>query len=298
MGSTGGSTGEPTRFFHNRAMLQNNVATLAYCRLKLGWRPGMPTVIVWGSERDIGGWSSRRQRLSSTLRNDYLVDGYEMTDHTVDKILSLLDRRRPVAMHGFTSLLEFVARETLRRGDLPPLGSVLTAWNGGEMLFESQSELFSRAFGVPILNFYGGRELSAMAYQTAPGLPLQVLRPFLFVEILDDQGRPVGPGETGRLIWTSTVCRGTPFLRYDIGDVGTYDEGTSDESGVRAIVKLQGRYAGLLKLPNGKTINNIFWNHLFKEFPEVEQFQVALKGDTDVEMRSWGVVFKSRGKLS
>ncbi|HKM53980.1 MAG TPA: AMP-binding protein [Isosphaeraceae bacterium] len=292
VGSTGGSTGEPTRFFHDRAMLQNNVATRAYCRLKLGWRPGMPTVIVWGSERDVGRHSSRRQRLSATFRNDHLVDGYEMTDRTVERVLSLIDRHRPVAMQGFTSLLEFVARQTLRRGDVPPPGSVRTAWNGGEMLFETQSELFSRAFGVPILNLYGGRELSPMAYQTAPGLPLHVLRPFLFVEILDDRGRPVGPGETGRLVWTSTVCRGTPFLRYDIGDLGTYDEHTFDESGVRAIASLQGRYAGLLTLANGKTINNLFWNHLFKDFPEVEHFQVALKGDTDVEIRLTGSGFE------
>ena len=46
--------------------------------------------------------------------------------------------------------------------------------------------------------------------------------------------------------------------------------------GITALESLQGRVSGLLRLPNGKVIQNIFWNHLLKEFPEVHQFQVVL----------------------
>jgi phenylacetate-coenzyme A ligase PaaK-like adenylate-forming protein len=295
--STGGSTGEPTWFLHDTNMQLASKATNVYCRLKVGWRPGLPTIIVWGSERDIGKQQAISRRALLRLANLLLIDAYELTSETVDRVLDLVRKHPAVGIYGFSSMLEFIARETLARGDLPPVGRVAAAWNGGEMLYESQCESFRNAFGIPILNYYGARELSSMAYQPKAGSSLKALRPLLFLEIVDQHGKPVGPGETGRLIWTNTACRGTPFVRFDVGDVGCYDAGDCDESGIRAIKQLQGRFAGLLKLPNGKTINCIFWNHILKEYAEVEQFQIVLKNDREILFRLKGNPFSPEREL-
>jgi phenylacetate-CoA ligase len=295
--STGGSTGEPTPYFHDQDMLRAKSATTLYSRWRVGWRPQMATICIWGSERDIGKHRKLRGRVSCYLQRLWFIDGYALDSRTVDRTLDIISRHAPMAVFGFTSMLEFVAREILRRGDLPRAGGVSTAWNGGEMLFETQSNLFREAFGVPILNFYGGRELSAMAYQPSAGAPLNVLRPLVFVEIVDEDGKPVQPGESGRLIWTSTVCRGTPLLRYDIGDMGCYDNSDYDESGISRIKELHGRHGGLLTLPNGKTINCLFWNHLFKDYSEVEQFQVVLSGDRQIHLRLKGTPFTQPKEL-
>jgi phenylacetate-CoA ligase len=191
--------------------------------------------------------------------------------------MGLIEQHHPVALYGFTSMLEFVARQTINAGTNVPEGRVAVAWNGGEMLFPEQAELFRRAFKVPIYNLYGSREFGAIAHQAGADDPLWVLRPYVFVEIVDKNGRPAVPGETGRVVCTSTVCRGTPFLRYEIGDLASFSSANCDESGLRAIAEIHGRTAGLLVLPNGKTINCIYWNHLLKEFSEVHQFQVVLR---------------------
>jgi phenylacetate-CoA ligase len=166
------------------------------------------------------------------------------------------------------------------------------------MLFESQSETFRRAFGVPILNCYGGRELSVMAYQPMNSAKLHLLRPFLFAEIVGEDGRPAAPGESGRLLWTSTVCKGTPFLRYEVGDLAAYAAKDQDESGIRALEQIHGRIAGLLRLPGGKTINCLYWNHLFKECPEVKQFQVAVRGERELYIRLRGTRFSADREAS
>lgn len=274
--STGGSTGEPTAYFHDIRMMRANAALIAFARLRMGWRPGMAIIVVWGSERDIGKSTALRARLHNRLRRVFLVDGYNLTEQTVCRVLALVKRHRPVAVYGFTSMLEFVAQKTIDLDLIPHRGSVQIAWNGGEMLYEHQDAVFRTAFGVPILNCYGGRELGVMACQSREGSPLHVFRPWQFVEVVDEKGKLAGPGESGRLLWTSTVCRGTPFLRYEIGDLGMFDRAHADESGILCLQELHGRTAGLLRLPNGKLINCIFWNHLFKEFSEVQQFQVIL----------------------
>ena len=280
---TGGSTGEPVHFFHDTEMLRSIAATVAFTSVRMGWLPGMPTIIVWGSERDIKKATSLRNRMHARLRNHFLVDGYNLSDDTVDRVCAHIGRG-PVAIYGFTSMLEFVARRVLetRRQNRP--GAVRAAWNGGEMLFPEQSELFRQAFGVPLFNRYGGRELSAMACQFSEGGPLNVLRPWLFLEILNEHGRPAAAGEIGRLVWTSTVCRGTPFLRYDVEDLGAFRACDSNESGVVAIGALHGRVSGLLDLPGGRKINNMYWNHFFKEIKEVAQFQVILRKDGSLQI--------------
>jgi phenylacetate-CoA ligase len=286
--STGGSTGEPTPFLHDAPMHAAMSAARSYAHWHMGWRPAMPLVVVWGSERDIGKHNTLRGRAGAMASNRYLVDGYALDESTIEQVLMLVRRFPEVAIYGFTSMLEFVARGVLQRGETIPPGRVKTAWNGGEMLFDHQSELFERAFGVPILNFYGGRELSTMAFQPTANAALQVLRPLLHCEIVDEQGHPVEPGQSGRLIWTSTVNRGTPFLRFEVGDIACYHSSHRDESGIHSLAELQGREAGLLKLPNGKTLNCLFWNHLFKDFPEVEQFQVAFQDNNRIELRLKG----------
>jgi phenylacetate-CoA ligase len=217
-----------------------------------------------------------------------MVDGYALTAGTVDRVLGLLKLHHPVAIYGFTSMLEHVARDTVRRGLKPPLGWVAAAWNGGEMLYPEQAELFLQAFGTRLRNFYGSRELGAMAYEDAETGRMIPLRPFLFVEVLDQEGRPAAPGVLGRLIWTHTVCRGTPFLRYDCGDIGCYAAGDVDESGIRALQQLHGRSAGLLKLDDGTSISCLFWNHLFKEYAEIDQFQVVIQARRSLELRLRG----------
>jgi phenylacetate-coenzyme A ligase PaaK-like adenylate-forming protein len=281
--STGGSTGEPVHFFHDEEMLRSIAAAVTFSAIRMGWFPGMPIIIVWGSERDVKKETTLRNRVHGWLRNELLVDGYHLSDDTVERVYMHMGKG-PVAMYGFTSMLEFVARRVLETRREIRHGVVRTAWNGGEMLFPEQSEIFRQAFGVPLLNRYGGRELSVMACQFSEGDPLNVMRPWLFLEVLDDRGRPVAPGNIGRLVWTSTVCRGTPFLRYDVEDLGTFRPCDWNESGVVAIDTLHGRLSGTVELPDGRRINNIYWNHFFKEIKEVAQFQVVLRKDGSIQI--------------
>jgi phenylacetate-CoA ligase len=134
--------------------------------------------------------------------------------------------------------------------------------------------------------------MGSIACQQIEGGPLLISRPWYFVEIVDDQGRPVQPGESGAVLVTSTICRGTPFLRYRIGDAATFDNACCNESGISGLSRLDGRLAGILQLADGRRINNIVWNHLFKEFAEVEQFQVVVQKNGALRLRLKGAAHR------
>jgi len=296
--STGGSTGEPTPFFYDEAMTLAGCGADVYTRLRMGWRPGMPTVTVWGSDLDIGKAVPWRTRMADALANTIHVDGYNLDEARVDRLVAALRPHRRVAMYGFSAMLEFVAARLAARGETLP-GKVQVAWNGGEVLLDSQIETFRRVFGVPILNRYGGRELSAIACQYSEGAPLTILRPWLFVELLNEEGKPASPGEAASVVCTSTICRGTPFLRYAIEDIAVAGPARHSESGIDGFDRLEGRLAGLLTLPDGRKMGCIFWNHLFKEFGEVKQFQVILRKDGSLRflLRGDGFAAEREAKL-
>ena len=281
--STGGSTGEPTRFFHDSAMVRATRTLDLYSRQLMGWTPGMPIIAVWGSDRDLGRKPNPWKRLIAECRGDLYVDGYNMTPMVVDSVVGLICRYAPVALFGFTSMLDYVSRALFDRGESLPKGAVRTAWNGGEMLYPEQNKRFQATFGVPILNRYGGREMSTIACQKAFGEPLLVMRPWIMVEVLDSTGRPAAAGECGRIIVTSTICSGTPFLRYEIGDLGAYESKDVDSAGIASLSTLQGRTAGVIKIRN-RQFNNLFWNHLFKESPSVVEFQVIKRRDETLKI--------------
>src|ERR1700733_3530864 len=131
---TGGSTGEPVHFFHDTEMLRSITASVTFSAIRMGWIPGMPIIIVWGSERDLNKETTLRNRVHARLRNQFLVDGYNLSDKTVERVYAHLGNG-PVAIYGFTSMLEFVAQRVIETGREIRPGAVRSAWNGGEMLF-------------------------------------------------------------------------------------------------------------------------------------------------------------------
>ncbi|HLO69046.1 MAG TPA: AMP-binding protein [Holophaga sp.] len=281
---TGGSTGEPTRFVHDPQMLLSCTSTMYYAWRSMGWRPGMPVRALWGAQRDIGmglGWKGvLKQGIWDLLGGVRVNDGFALDPERGRAFLAQIAAcPRPCAVYGYTSLLAAVARQALEEGIRIPAGRVATAWNGGETLFPEQSERFREAFGVPIQNYYGGREVGGMAFQRQGEVDLQVLRPFIFLEVVDAEGRACPPGEPGRLLVTSTVNRGSPFLRYEIGDLASHPAGASGPSGIRRLEGIQGRVSSTLRL-KGRSVSSIYWNHLFKDYPEVRAFQVRGRGDS------------------
>ena len=124
-----------------------------------------------------------RHDLTNRLSRLREVDGFALTEETARRVHGqlLASGGGGAAIYGFSSMLDHVARVVQERGWRVPAGLVRVAWNGGEMLHDEQVTRFREVFGVPILNYYGGRELGTIGaarggWAVAPGPALCLRR--------------------------------------------------------------------------------------------------------------------------
>ncbi|WP_326586108.1 phenylacetate--CoA ligase family protein [Streptomyces sp. NBC_01294] len=96
---------------------------------------------------------------------------------------------------------------------------------GGEHFTEDQQRTLRDDFGIEVVRSitYGSTDLGPLGYQcTESSGGVHHLHADLHtMEILDPaEDRPVAPGETGRLVFTTHARRGQQLGRYVIGDLG------------------------------------------------------------------------------
>jgi phenylacetate-CoA ligase len=117
-------------------------------------------------------------------------------------------------------MLALLARHIRDFGcSVPALHAVLT---GGEQVFENQRALVREVFGVEPYSMYGASETYLLAAECEAHTGMHVFAQDIVLEIVDDDGSPVALGREGRVLVTSLHARAMPFIRYDIGDMGSY----------------------------------------------------------------------------
>jgi phenylacetate-CoA ligase len=79
-------------------------------------------------------------------------------------------------------------------------------------------------WGVKVVDMYSAQEVGYIALQCPDHEHYHVQSENALVEVLDEKGRPCGPGETGRMVLTPLHNFAMPLIRYDVGDYGVVGE--------------------------------------------------------------------------
>lgn len=91
----------------------------------------------------------------------------------------------------------------------------------GAATTRSERAHFAELLGCPVINMYGATELGGAIFECPAGRD-HVLSHQNYLEVVDEDGRQVAPGETGRLAWTTLDNALMPLVRYVVGDTGTF----------------------------------------------------------------------------
>lgn len=283
--TSGGSTGEPVRLVQDRRYWDWNVATKLYFKTFGGQPVGEPEVRLWGSERDV---LEGRRKLSIRLR-DWLynrtdINAFRMSQPDLERAVTTINRIEPTWIEGYVQSLEQLARyaRAENRRLHRPRGVLTTAG----VLTEQTRRSIEEAFGCLAFNRYGSREVGDMACSCPrqEGLHLAVWSHYL--EVLDAEMNPVGPGETGSIHVTTLNNYSMPLIRYRIGD-------RACRSGRRCtcgrpmplLERVVGRTVGVFTTAGGERVDGEFFSHLLYGIEWVRRFRVVQEDYTLVRVR-------------
>jgi len=219
----------------------------------------------YGIPLDFMGY--KKERLKDFFAQRYRFSVFDLSDMAFEKCLDKFKSSNFEYINGYTSAIvqfaKFVKRKKLILKDLCPSLKVCVVTS--EMLFEQDKLLMQDAFGVSVINEYGASELDLIAFENRNN-EWQVNSDTLYVEIIDANDNALPYGSEGRVVITSLFNKAHPFIRYDIGDIGTMDEASTL---IKPILKsLTGRSNDLVRLPSGRTAAGLTFYYITKSIIE------------------------------
>ena len=138
-------------------------------------------------------------------------------------------------------------------------------------------------FGCPVLDVYSMNEAGPVAVLDERAGGHVLLQPGMFVEVLDEGGRPARTGERGEVTLTGGFNFCLPLLRYRTGDHAALRL----DGGEPVLVGLEGRRPVRFRTMRGAWVNNIEVTHAMRPFPVV-QFTLHQAADGALRLRVRG----------
>ncbi|MBX6391828.1 MAG: phenylacetate--CoA ligase family protein [Burkholderiales bacterium] len=270
---TTGSTGNPLRFKTGIGRKSADVAAKWRATRWWGVDIGDPEIVCWSSPIEIKA-QDRLRELRDRLLRTRTMSTMALTTERMDEVIAEIRRMRPKMLFGYPSSLALVAQRAIERGiDLTRQG-IKVAFATAERLYPYERDWIERGFGCPVANGYGGRDSGFIAHQCPHG-GLHITAEDMIVEIVDEQGRPLPPGEPGEVLITHLHSHDFPFIRFKNGDIAALDDTPClCGRGLPLIKEIQGRSLDLLYAHNGARVHAVTFGALLRRLPGMRQFKV------------------------
>jgi phenylacetate-CoA ligase len=131
------------------------------------------------------------------------------------EVVARLNARKPTRLIGYASILGLLAREQ----EAGRLAIAPATISGTSEVFplERRAEV-ARAFGCPVGNTFGSSEgLNGVAQHGEEAI--EMASDLAIVELVDEENRPVPPGEpSAKVLLTTLYNRAQPLIRYELSD--------------------------------------------------------------------------------
>jgi phenylacetate-CoA ligase len=154
----------------------------------------------------------------NSFENQVYFSAYHISRNTVEEYLKGLRKYKPSYMVGYAVsnylLARFIQEQKL---EAPKLKAVITS---SEKLTSEMREVFAQVYGSKTYDGWSGVEACGLVSECEQG-KLHISPDVGLIEILDNDGKPVKPGETGEVVCTGFLNYEQPLIRYKIGDYMT-----------------------------------------------------------------------------
>jgi phenylacetate-CoA ligase len=196
------------------------------------------------------------------------------------KQVSEIMRLKPKAINAYPSVLFLLAKNIGRR-DARRLG-LKFLFSNSELLTQHTRTFCEDTFGCRVYDDYSCLEFSAIASECRMQ-KLHIAADNVIAEVLDDNGKNVEPGITGKIVLTSLNNYSMPYIRYEIGDVGALSkEHCPCGRGFPLLKNITGRCDDFIVLPAGELIDPQTIVFQIETIPEIKEFRVVQEENKDL----------------
>jgi len=272
--TTGGSTGEPMRFGYTRESYERRIAAMWRGYGWAGARMGRRTLYLWGMT--IGSplrSQAIKDRIYHAAFNRRMLNAFLMSETRMPEYADEIDAYRAQVIVGYAGPLLQMARWLLasgRRVHRPE--AVLSA---AEALHDTQREIIQRAFGCPVFNTYGCREVMLIASECEHREGLHLSSDHLAVELVEPRLATDG-AQIGEVTLTDLHNYGMPLLRYRNGDLASAEDSPcACGRGLPRLRRVDGRKLDTLRTPAGHLLPGEFIVYAFLGIPSIARYQIV-----------------------
>ena len=259
---TSGSSGHPFVFVKDRYAHAYSWAEIKQLYAKWGIQLGVDLEArFYGIP--LQGWARQKERLKDCLARRQRMVIFDLSDAKLELMLTRFKKRPFGYLNGYTSSIvrlgQYLTQKSIVLKEVCPSlkGCIVTS----EMLFPEDKTMLELALGVPVINEYGASELGVIAMANAEGA-LEINQTSVYLELVDDFGQPAEPGTHGRVILTALHNKAHALIRYDIGDLAQWDEGSVPHA--PKLAGLLGRTNDIAHLPGDKKVPGLTFYYVTK----------------------------------
>lgn len=298
--TTGGSTGEPLKVYHDPEIPVNLLSWRV-----LNWWGVNPSdssgylyrAVPTGNARMIQAaalWPTRRAWISAS----------QMGLEELRKFTDRLRKYRVTYLVGYVGAIEAFASYLEREGQ--EIDSLQAVWTTASPLPEGKRTFMENVFCCPVYTQYGSCEIHWLGAECANKDGMHILADVRHLEVLEN-GRPAAAEQYGDVVVTDLLNRKFPMIRYKIGDRGRLlGRGCSCGRPFPMMDYIRGRVSDSIITKSNGVVPGEFWTTIFDDFTSsVKSFSVHQHADYSVtvsyqfhsEGRSQSVIDVVRSRL-
>ena len=280
---TGGSSGNPTPFYRNKACtamrMGRQLGILEFCGYNTGDRCGL----IWGAhgDLDLSSGVNLKKRLRKFASGKETLCCTVMNEAQMEKYHRQLVKLNPTVLYGYPNAMTEFARY-IKDNRLDPLG-VKKIFCTAERLSQAQRKFLSQVFGGEVFNLYCTREHGCIGFECREHNGLHIDTGSVYLEIIVDNESVIN--KKGEIVITDLLNYGMPFIRNKIGDMGVISN-KDCACGCRLpmLERFDGRVADMLYRNDGKMVSGLMLLDMLADVPEIEWLQVVQKTLTDFDL--------------